>query len=218
MKKLHRLIVTSNTYRMSSTTDVADAMIDPDNTYLWRMSSRRMEAEAVRDNVLWASGQLDLTMGGPEVDHNQGLASRRRSLYLRIAAEKEVEFLKIFDSPSVTECYERKPSVMPQQALALANSELTVQQARVLGNTLQEAAGSDEAKFITEAFLRVLARKPTGEEARLCGEFLKQKAQPVQGPATVGAETAQQPAPASLNPRESLLLVLFNHNDFVTVR
>jgi hypothetical protein len=218
IKKLHRLIVTSNTYRMASTPDLANAKTDPDNIYLWRMNSRRMEAEAVRDNVLWTSDQLDLTMGGPEVDHNQGLASRRRSIYLRIAAEKEVEFLKIFDSPSVTECYERKPSVMPQQALALANSELTVQQARLLGKTLQEAAGTDDVKFVTEAFLRVLARKPTAEEARLCGEFLKQRAQPAPGPATVAAEAAQQPAPNPLSPRESLLLVLFNHNDFVTVR
>ena len=78
----------------------------------------------MRDNLLHVSGTLDSTFGGPEIDHNLGLVSNRRSLYLRTANEKEVEFLKIFDGPSVSECYQRRPSVIPQQALVLANSEL----------------------------------------------------------------------------------------------
>ena len=75
---------------MASTPDEANAKIDPDNTYLWRMNSRRMEAEAVRDNLLYVSGDLDLTRSGPDIDHLQGLKSKRRSIYLRQAAEKEV--------------------------------------------------------------------------------------------------------------------------------
>src|SRR5205814_4329536 len=82
MKPIHRLIVTSATYRMASTLDESDARIDPDNTYLWRAPSRRMEAELVRDNILYATNQLDATMGGPEIDQNLGLVSRRRSIYL----------------------------------------------------------------------------------------------------------------------------------------
>src|SRR5207245_9235159 len=113
----------------------------PDNIYLWRMPSRRMEAEVVRDNLLYISGDLDATMGGPDIDHKLGLTSKRRSLHLRIAAEKEVEFLKIFDGPSVTECYERRPSLMPQQALALANSELVLRQARSLARKLDREVG-----------------------------------------------------------------------------
>jgi hypothetical protein len=65
MKSLHRLIVTSSTYRMASTPDPACASVDPDNIYLWRMPTRRMEAELVRDNLLYVAGTLDLTMGGP---------------------------------------------------------------------------------------------------------------------------------------------------------
>ena len=76
-------------------------------------------------------------MGGPDIDQNLGLTSKRRSLYLRIAAEKEVEFLKIFDGPSVTECYQRQPSVVPQQALALANSELALRKQRSLADELR---------------------------------------------------------------------------------
>src|SRR6185369_12030484 len=138
MKSIHRLILTSRTYRMAATPDAANLRIDPDNVFLWRMPSRRMEAELVRDNILYAAGDLDLAMGGPDIDNAQGLASRRRSIYLRTAAEKEVEFLKIFDGPSVTECYTRRPSVVPQQALALANSELTLKQARLLAGRLDE--------------------------------------------------------------------------------
>src|SRR5438128_5595696 len=100
-------------------------------------------------------------MGGPEIDHMQGLSSKRRSIYLRTAVEKEVEFLKIFDGPNVTECYARRPSVVPQQALALANSELTAREARVLAGKLAEKSGSGPESFIERAFLHVLARHPT---------------------------------------------------------
>jgi hypothetical protein len=194
IKHLHRLILTSATYRMVSTGDDANAAADPDNVYLWRMPSRRMEAEIVRDNLLHVGGNLDAAMGGPDIDHQKGLTSKRRSLYLRSAAEKEVEFLKIFDGPSVTECYQRRPSVMPQQALALANSELAIAQARSLAKTLQPC---DDQAFIAEAFERVLARKPKRDEMALCGQFLESK---------------------QTRARENLLLVLFNHNDFVTIR
>src|SRR5439155_22882134 len=154
MKAIHRLIVTSSTYRLASTPNAANAKIDPDNIYLWRMPSRRMEAELVRDNLLYIAGDLDATMGGPDIDHNLGLTSKRRSMYLRIAAEKEVEFLKIFDGPSVTECYQRRPTVMPQQALALANSELALGQARSLARKLDGQVGEDDARFVGAAFAR----------------------------------------------------------------
>src|SRR5438552_17483577 len=152
MKEIHRLIVTSSTYRMASTREEADAKIDPDNIYLWRMPSRRMEAELVRDNLLYLAGNLDLTMGGPEIDHKLGLTSKRRSIYLRTAAEKEVEFLKLFDNASVTECYMRKPSVMPQQALALANSELALNQAEALSQKLLLDSDRDREQFMMLAF------------------------------------------------------------------
>jgi hypothetical protein len=159
-----------------------------------------MEAEAVRDNVLHVSGSLDLAMGGPEIDNKLGLTSKRRSVYLRIAPEKEVEFIKIFDGPNPVECYARPVTVMPHQALALANSELTFAQADVLAETLTAKAGNDEAKFIRAAYERVLSRPPTKDEVKLCSEFLK------------------QPGRSPERARENLVMVLFNHNDFVTIR
>jgi hypothetical protein len=237
MKPLHRLMVTSRAYRMASTPDAADLSRDPDNAYLWRMNSRRMEAEAVRDNVLYLAGSLDETMGGPEIDHNLGLTSRRRSLYLRLAAEKEVPFLKLFDGPSVTECYERQPSVMPQQALALANSELTLTHSKFLAASLQKRVGSDPVRFVNEAFVQILSRAPTPQERALCLAFLAQQTrhgqqtdpQPAQSATTAHAVTVATPPPAAnyqsnapaaaaQRARENLVLVLFNHNDFVTVR
>ncbi len=224
MKTLHRLMVTSSTYRMASTPEEADLKQDPDNVYLWRMSSRRMEAEVVRDNVLYVAGHLDETRGGPEIDQNLALTSRRRSIYLRIAAEKQPEFMQVFDGPSVTECYERKPSVMPQQALALANSELTLREARLLAQDLNKLSGTDPNRFIAEAFLRVLARRPTAEEQRLCQTFLTEQTQKlapaktgVQPAASSGEKQKTESDPA-LRARENLILVLFNHNDFVTIR
>ena len=227
MKELHRLILTSSTYRMVSTRDDVNAKIDPDNLYLWRMPSRRMEAELVRDNLLYVSGSLDLSMGGPDIDHKLGLVSKRRSVYLRTAAEKEVEFLKIFDNASVTECYLRKPSVMPQQALALANSELALNQAQILSERLLASADHDPHKFITLAFAQILARSPKPEELRLCHEFLG--AAPTKGVsgkksssfAVVPASMRSSFAPADHDDAKrarDLILVLFNHNDFVSVR
>jgi hypothetical protein len=199
MKEMHRLIVTSSTYRMASTPDLADAKIDPDNQYLWRMPSRRMEAEIVRDNLLYVAGDLDGTMGGPEIDHMKGLTSKRRSVYLRIAAEKEVEFLKIFDGPSVTECYMRRPSVVPQQALALANSDLALREAKALSGAIKNGNPDD---FIEAAYRRVLARDPKPEERKLCEDFL----------------AAEEKKTSGVRARQNLVLVLFNHNDFVTIR
>src|SRR5204862_6114878 len=67
LKELHALIVTSNTYRQSSAPDEGKARIDGDNRLLWRMSRRRLDAEALRDSVLQAAGTLNLEMGGPPV-------------------------------------------------------------------------------------------------------------------------------------------------------
>jgi hypothetical protein len=212
LKEMHRLIVTSSAYRMASTPDQANAATDPDNVYLWRMPSRRLEAEAVRDSLLFASGNLEMTMGGPEIDHNLGLVSKRRSLYLRLAAEKEVEFLRIFDGPMVTECYERRPSVMPQQALALANSELVRREAEALAAALSATSHNGD-DFVAQAYARVLARPPLPEEIRLCREFLKSV--PI---TNAGADSPGDPHQQQQRRRGNLMLVLFNHNDFVTIR
>ena len=146
MKAIHRLIVTSAAYRRDSRPDPADLARDPDDVFLWRWMPRRAEAEVVRDCVFAVAGALDSTMGGHDIGHEFGLKIPRRSLYFQHAAEKQMEFLQIFDAPGVTECYRRKESILPQQALALANSELSLRMARRLAGVLSERAGSDPSR------------------------------------------------------------------------
>ncbi len=198
MKAIHRLIVTSATYRQDSRPDPAGLARDPDNVFLWRWSPRRAEAEVVRDCVFAVAGALDSTMGGPDIDHQAGLTVPRRSVYFQHAAEKQMEFLQIFDAAGVTECYRRKESILPQQALALANSDLSLRMARRLAQTLSTQVGADSARFVTAAFERVLARPPTDAERAECLRYLGQD--------VVGRK------------RESLVHVLLNHHDLVTIR
>jgi hypothetical protein len=186
------------------------------------MSSHRLEAEAVRDGLFYVAGRLDLTMGGPDLDHTQGMTAPRRSLYFRHAAEKQMEFLKLFDAASVTECYQRKESILPQQALALANSDLALRCARLTARALHPKAGTDDAAFTVAVFERVLSRPPTDEEKAACVSFLKeQTARHAAAKAPPAPPDADGLAPASdpaLRAREGLALVLLNHHEFVTVR
>ncbi|HET6407625.1 MAG TPA: DUF1553 domain-containing protein, partial [Chthoniobacteraceae bacterium] len=122
----------------------------------------------------------------------------------------------IFDGPSVTECYQRHQTVMPQQSLALANGELTLNQAKTLAKQLGgEASSSDEA-FIRNAYARVLARIPLADELTACLEFLKPPSVAIV-PVGNGVQTSPSPGDR-MRQRENLVMVLFNHNDFVTIR
>jgi hypothetical protein len=225
MKYMHRLIVTSRAYRMDSKTNADNLARDRDNRYLWRSNVRRMEGEVVRDSLLYVAGQFDPTRGGPDIDHHLGLTSRRRSLYFRHAAEKQMEFLTLFDAASVSECYRRSESLVPQQALALANSSLTLEQSRLLARSLSQKMGTgDAAAFVRAGFERVLSRPPTAEEASACVQFLHEqtalldngKKRTASGGATVSRVAAA--ADPVQRVRENLIHVLMNHNDFVTIR
>jgi hypothetical protein len=100
--------------------------------------------------------------------------------------------------------------VVPQQALALSNSALTITESRKLAPEIWRTAANDAA-FITESFLRILSRKPTADEVRLCKEFLEQQTRRMQG----GKSAVDPPRERA---RANLVLVLFNHTDFVTIR
>ncbi|MFM8891265.1 MAG: DUF1549 and DUF1553 domain-containing protein, partial [Planctomycetia bacterium] len=124
MKHLHRLICTSAAYRMASSPRgaAAAAEIDPDNRLLWRREPIRLEAQVVRDAVLSLAGPLDTTVGGPPVPVGAQAASHRRSLYFWHSEISRNPFLATFDDAAPRECYRREQSIVPQQALALANS------------------------------------------------------------------------------------------------
>jgi len=229
MKHLHRLILTSRAYRMDSTADKENLARDPDNVYFWRMNGRRMEAEIVRDSVLAVAGQLDRTFGGPEIPEQQGLTTKRRSIYYRYAPEKMMEFMTIFDSANVTECYQRTESVVPQQALAMSNSSLVLAESRILARDLMkqlnEPAGpANSSTFARLAYTRILGRAPTQEEQSACEQFLATQSTLLANPKGLAVFTggSANPVPPSPDPqmraRESLVHVLLNHHEFVTIR
>jgi hypothetical protein len=220
MKSLHRLIVTSAAYRRDSRPETSLLRRDPDNRYLWRMAPRRVEGEVVRDSIFYVAGRLDGRMGGADIDHRLGTSVPRRSLYFQQAAEKQMEFLMLFDGPSVTECYQRTQSIMPQQALALSNSGLTLQHARILARKLAAEVGSDAGKFTRAAFETVLSRLPSAAEEKECRTFLHELARrlPAGKPGALDADGRAAEGDVNLRARENLVLVLLNHHEFVTIR
>ncbi len=227
MKMLHRLIVTSDTYRLApvgTRTTAVNFAADPENRYLWGMNTRRMEAEIVRDSLLAAAGELDTRMGGPIIHEKLGQTSHRRSLYFRFNTEYRMMFLDQFDPASPTECYERRESVVPQQALALNNSPLALSQSRLLAKRLSASkAGEGPSAFVTAAFEQVLGRTPTAEEQARCERFLTEQAALLKEPAKLTpfpASPVGVVAPSAdpvQRAREDLVHVLFNHNDFITI-
>lgn len=225
LKALHRLIVTSDAYTRQSSPGGPDANLasDPENIHYWRMNPRRLEAEAVRDNLLAASGQLDPSLGGPDLDPGDAVTSGRRSLYLRHAMEKRSTFLKVFDSPNANDCYRRFDSVVPQQALALANSPLALESARRLASRLSDEQPGDPG-FVASAFEAVLGRGPDPEERVACETFLVEQNTRLATPAMLtpfdtGAIPRLLPSTKpKQRAREGLVHSLFNHNDFVTIR
>ncbi|MCP4815761.1 MAG: DUF1553 domain-containing protein, partial [Planctomycetaceae bacterium] len=169
MKPVHRLIVTSRTYRQASLTESTqekNLATDPKNRYLWRMNWHRMEAEAVRDSLLAVAGKMDTTVGGPDLAEIEGQTSRRRSLYFRTTPDNQMQMLTLFDQANPTECYRRRESVVPQQALALSNGRLAIDMSRLLAADLSKQVGTStepasQTRFIMHAFECILSRQPT---------------------------------------------------------
>jgi len=214
LKHLHRLMVLSEAYAMSSSAEgakLATLKADGENKFYWRMNPQRMDAQTVRDSLLHLAGTLDLKLGGPTVDPKKEDTVMRRSLYFTHSRDDEHKFLEVFNNASILECYRREESVLPQQALALANSRLALTGAAKLAERIErEHATQTEADFIATAFETVLARKPTVEEQATCLDGLERlKSVFAQGDGAV-------PVPSLARAR--FLHALLNHNDFITVR
>src|SRR5439155_6177717 len=158
IKAMHRLILLSNTYQMSSTHDAGAAERDPENRLLWRAPRRRLEAEALRDALLAVSGLLDRTPGGSLLhvknrdyffDHTSKdttkYDSRRRSLYLPVVRNHLYDVFQLFDCTDATVLSgDRATTTVAPQALFLLNSDLVWQASESLAAKLL-AAPSDDA-------------------------------------------------------------------------
>ena len=204
-KHLHELIMSSDAYKMKSV--VANAKqqlaVDPENRLWWRRETVRLESQAVRDSVLRLANQLDLTRGGKPVEPAQQVESKRRSLYFFHSNNSRNLFLTMFDEALVTDCYKREESIVPQQALAMANSRVVLDHCAPIVEILSKD-GVDERQFISRAFVYILGRTANPQEVDACLAAMKR--------------WDDIPSTAEGLPRESLVWVLLNHNDFVTLR
>jgi hypothetical protein len=213
MKHVHRLIVTSAAYRRGASLAGAEQATlrgDPNNRYFWRRRPLRMESQMVRDSLLRLAGALDERLGGPTIDPRQDADIFRRSLYFTHSRDDRNEFLAMFDDADILACYRRTESVVPQQALTMANSRLTLEMARRFAARLtQELGPVDDAAFAAAAFETILCTPPSDEERAACMETMASLQR------VLASEANPQPAARA---REDLVHALLNHNDFVTVR
>ncbi len=237
MKRLHKLIVTSQAYQMQSSPTGADdpnRLIDPDNHYYWRMNPRRMEAEVIRDSLLHLAGRLDPTRGGPDLPVATAEDGMRRSVYYRYSRNDRMLFLTMFDAPSAEECYRRHETIVPQQALALFNSKLVFDRADDIARAISAEVGdASTADFVHASFELLLGRMPTEAEQVTAIDGLDRltAVEDVEAAATTGAAPTAAAAgngQGQVSPqwlatphdraRSAFIHVLLNHNDFVTIR
>ncbi len=199
IKKLHREIMLSSTYRQSSATNPRYVQTDPLNHLLWRANIRRLDFEEIRDSILALGGQLDLTMGGPPVqlDLGEGGFSHRRTIYGMVDRRNLPEVYGQFDfaNPDLTSG-KRYETTVPQQALFMMNNPLVVELARRLVNQpeFKEQTGSEaRIKFLYE---RIYQREPSEIETRLGEDYVEQSPAPEQISEESREEIAQQRKPA----------------------
>ena len=192
LKRMHRLMVSSDAYRRSSAADDANAAKDPENVLLWRMNRRRLEAEAVRDGALAVSGALNLQGGGPAVvpplseEERDGMRDvtqwpvtsdetqhTRRSVYLFVKRSFRLPIFQTFDAPDAAlSCARRETSTVAPQALALMNGAFFQSQAEAFAARLRTDAGDEPAAQVERAWRLALSRAPDAEEKRRALEFL----------------------------------------------
>lgn len=213
-KHLHRLIVTSQAYQLdtaaSSDSSAHARQVDPNNEYYWRSHSRRMEAQVVRDSLLHLAGKLDPTLGGPPVDAGDAVA--RRSIYMKHSRDQQNKFLSMFDDADILQCYRRSESIVPQQALALSNSKVSIEMsAQIAGQIATAKALPTRHDFIDEVFFVVLGRPATSPEIESCEQYFDQLAA-LPSYQQLGDEERER------RMRTRLVHAIVNHNDFVTIR
>jgi hypothetical protein len=204
IKQLHRLIVTSATYRQSSMIQLSQGdsrdnssghlkaqQVEAQNRLLWKVSRRKLDAEAFRDAVLAASGQMDWTMDGPsfqdfvvvQPEHSPHYEyhlhdpndprTHRRSIYRFLVRSKPQPFMSCLDcaDPSLR-VDKRNESYSPQQALALLNNGLIVSMAQAMADQLM-AASDQPAEQVQQLFRRGLQRPPSDSEQELFVEYIR---------------------------------------------
>ena len=205
MKRIHKLIMMSRAYRMSG--QVETVASDPTNEYYRFRQPLRMESQVIRDSLLRLSGQLQETLGGPPIDPMAQAMSLRRSFYFRQSREHQHKFVGMFDDANILRCYRRQESIIPQQALTLANSKLAFTAASKINEKLSPDKTMKDPEFIDRSFRLILGRPPTIKELEVCLESLGRL-----------KELTHARKDSLQRSRTNLILALINSNDFVTIR
>jgi hypothetical protein len=184
IKAMHRLMLTSEAYQMSSRDIPENTKIDPENRLFWRMPRQRLEAEAIRDQILAVAGTLDRTLGGPNVfpyidpdlfeksskrdwpgRRDDDPSTWRRSLYVFSKRSIRYPMFETFDQPNLINSVDRRNrSTVAPQALILMNNAFVIFQAGKFAERLRREAGSDPAAQIDLAFALALGREPDADE------------------------------------------------------
>jgi len=227
LKKLHRLIVTSDAFCQSSTAAEPAQRIDPDNMWLSRYPRRRLEAEAIRDALLFTSGRLNPVMYGPGArgrpgDANlapeaarsplavrEGPQQSRRSVYLFVSRASPSVLLESFDAPPpACPCDRRLATTVPPQALLMLNAPFVLEQADALARRVKRDAATPDAQ-IDRLYRIALGRPPRPDEANRALRFLADPALKAARPARKGLD---DPGPLA-----DLAHVVINLNEFIYV-
>jgi hypothetical protein len=167
MKALHREILLSAVYGLSAEVVPANQTLDADNRLLWRANWRRMDAETLRDSLLFAGGNLDLREGGEPAALND--QNTRRTVYGFVSRRKLDPFLALFDFPNPNSTSEQRTETnVPLQRLFLMNSSFVEQQAAALAKRL---TGTDTEK-LRQAYRILYGRTPADDELQMGLEFV----------------------------------------------
>jgi hypothetical protein len=193
LKEMHRLIVSSQAYRMSSAPNQIALEKDPTNDLFWRFDVQRLAAEEVRDSALAVSGELNLELHGPSVfvpmpEEVLATSSRphevwgasppdqavRRSIYIKVKRSLIEPVLARFDlADTDSSCAARFTTTQPGQALAMLNGAFFHERARAFAERLEREGGSDRTAEVSRALRLTLAREPAAEEVAGEVEFLE---------------------------------------------
>jgi hypothetical protein len=173
LKHMHRLIMNSKTYQQSSDFRKDAYETDPDNRLLWRMNRKRLEIEPWRDGLLYVSGELDLTFGGPSKELD-GTQNKRRTMYGFVSRHRLNELLRLFDfpDPNITSAA-RSVTTVPLQQLFVLNSDFMSVRAKAFAERVQKDMDADVGQQITYAFELLYGREADEQDIILGTEFLE---------------------------------------------
>jgi hypothetical protein len=244
VKGLHRLIVTSNTFRQASASDEASLAADPDNTWLGRGPRFRLSAEVIRDVPLAASGLLVHRLGGPPAwpyqpgglweelswenaqlsyPRIEGDGLYRRSVYSFWKRTLPPPFMSLFDAPDrENAASSRELGVSPQQALALLHGEQFIEAARQLAARLWDAGGAEPEAAIRAGFRLLTSRQPNDAELAILTDLYAAQLELARQEVTASTrlQSTGRSAPSSAAPEQAALTqvvrVLFNLSETVT--